>query len=39
MLEVIDSKGWSVLNGNCEGDTNGEFTYVGARGNSIIDYV
>ncbi|KAJ3666595.1 hypothetical protein Zmor_002032 [Zophobas morio] len=30
--------GWEILNGNKEGDEEGEWTYVGARGESIIDY-
>lgn len=31
-------KGWYILNGKTEGDWEGEFTYVGARGCSVIDY-
>lgn len=35
---MTEEKGWSILNGNTEGDEKGEWTYVGARGNSVIDY-
>jgi len=28
-----------VLNGACEGDWDENFTYVGARGNTVIDFV
>lgn len=38
LLEMTEEKGWSILNGNTEGDEKGEWTYVGARGNSVIDY-
>jgi len=37
--EWIMEKGWYILNGTIEGDWEGEYTYVGARGNSVIDYV
>ncbi|KAJ3656760.1 hypothetical protein Zmor_015809 [Zophobas morio] len=30
--------GWKILNGNKEGDEEGKWTYVGARGESIIDH-
>jgi len=35
----ISEKGWKILNGGTEGNWEGEFTYVGARGSSVIDYV
>lgn len=35
---MMGQRGWDVLNGNIEGDDNKEFTYVGSRGNSVIDY-
>lgn len=37
-MECIESRGWSILNGNIRGDEKGEFTYVGGRGSSVIDY-
>lgn len=39
LLELTEGKGWDILNGNTEGDEEGEFTYVSQRGNSVIDYV
>lgn len=36
---MMEQRGWDVLNGNIERDENEEFTYVGSRGNSVIDYV
>lgn len=38
MLELIEEEGWSILNGNLEGDEEGEWTYIGSSGNSVIDY-
>jgi len=38
LLDWIIEKGWEVLNGKIEGDWEEEFTYVGARSNSVIDY-
>lgn len=35
-IEWIREKGWYILNGRTEGDWE-EFTYVGARGSSVID--
>ncbi|KAJ3634805.1 hypothetical protein MTP99_007750 [Tenebrio molitor] len=34
MMEWIEENGWEVLNGNEEG----EMTYVGSRGETVIDY-
>jgi len=39
LVEWIKRKGWYVLNGACEGDWDGNFTYVGARGNTVINFV
>lgn len=30
---------WNILNGITEGDWEGEYTYVGARGSTVIDYI
>jgi len=35
----MQEKGWYVMNGTTKGDWRGEFTYVGARGSSVIDYI
>ncbi|XP_029163724.1 golgin subfamily A member 6-like protein 22, partial [Nylanderia fulva] len=39
LLEFLGEKGWSILNGNTEGDEEGEWTFTGGRGNTVIDYV
>ena len=39
MIEFIGRKGWTVANGNVRGDEEGDYTFIGARGSSIIDYV
>jgi hypothetical protein len=31
-------KGWEVLNGNKQGDEDGEWTYIGNRGETTIAY-
>lgn len=36
--EIIKDNGWDVLNGNKEGDEKGNWTYLGPRGESVIDY-
>lgn len=39
LIEMAEENGWEILNGNMEGDENGEFTFIGGKGNSVIDYV
>lgn len=39
LVNWLGEKGWNILNGRTEGDWKGEYTYVGARGSSVIDYV
>jgi len=39
IVEWITEKGWFILNGTMEGDWEGEFTYVGVRGCTVIDYI
>ena len=38
ILDLINRNGWGILNGNCKGDEEGEWTYIG-RGNSVVDYI
>lgn len=38
MIECIESRGWSILNGSVKGDEEGEFTYVEGR-ETVIDYI
>lgn len=39
MLGMLEERGWEVEVGNAMGDEEGEWTYVGGRGMSVIDYV
>ncbi|EZA51144.1 hypothetical protein X777_10436 [Ooceraea biroi] len=38
-INLIDEMGRYILNGSMHGDKEGEFTYIGLRGNRVIDYV
>ncbi|XP_020289886.1 uncharacterized protein LOC109857707, partial [Pseudomyrmex gracilis] len=38
-IDSMIENGLNVLNGRTNGDWDGEFTYVGARGSTVIDYV
>jgi hypothetical protein len=37
LMEWIEENGWEVLNENKQGDEEGEMTYVGSRGETVID--
>jgi hypothetical protein len=37
-MEWIEENGWEVLNGNIQGDEEGEWTYTGSRGETVTDY-
>lgn len=39
LLEWVEEGEWCLANGTKQGDEEGEFTYVGARGASVIDYL
>ena len=39
LCRYLGKRGWGIMNGNVEGDEEGEWTYTGGRGNSMIDYV
>ena len=39
LLQMTERSGLYLLNGNHEGDEDGEFTYIGVKGRSVIDYV
>lgn len=39
LIRWIEEKGWYILNDNVKGDWEGEYTYVGAKGSTVIDYV
>ncbi|XP_053989910.1 uncharacterized protein LOC128882349 [Hylaeus volcanicus] len=36
---MVEERGWHIANGNITGDEEGEWTYVGVRGATVIDYV
>ena len=38
-MNFVEETGWSIFNGNIRGDEEGEFTYTGGRGSTVIDYV
>lgn len=39
LMEWIRERGWSILNGGVEGDEEEYWTYIGGRGESVIDYI
>ncbi|XP_011868143.1 PREDICTED: uncharacterized protein LOC105562162, partial [Vollenhovia emeryi] len=39
LIEFMEERGWGILNGGIKGDEEGEYTYTGGRGNTVIDYV
>ncbi|KAJ8684964.1 hypothetical protein QAD02_020757 [Eretmocerus hayati] len=39
MVDFMSRKGWKILNGSHEGDEEGDITFIGARGSTVIDYV
>jgi hypothetical protein len=38
LMERIEGNGWEVLNGNKQGDEEGEWTYIGSREERGMDY-
>jgi len=39
LLEALEEAGWWIFNGGGKGDEDGEWTYAGGRGESVLDYV
>jgi len=39
LLNFLGERGWHLFNGNVRGDEDGEFTFTGGKGNTVIDYV
>lgn len=39
LCKILGEMGWGIVNGCIKGDEEGELTYTGGRGNTIIDYV
>ena len=39
LVDFISKKGWSIANGNFKGDEAGEFTFIGGKVSTVIDYI
>jgi len=39
LLSFLEEKGWGILNGCMKGDEEGEYTFIGGKSNTIIDYI
>jgi len=39
LIECIRERGWWIANGGIRGDEEGNWTYTGSRGESVIDYI
>lgn len=39
LVELVEERGWEIFNGSIEGDREGEFTYTGGKGSTVIDYI
>jgi hypothetical protein len=38
LMKWVKENGWEALNGNKQGGEEGEWTYIGSRGETVIDY-
>lgn len=39
LIEFVEERGWGIFNGAVREDEEGEYTFTGGRGNTVIDYV
>lgn len=39
LVEFIEERGWSIFNGDIDGDKEGEYTFTVRKGCTVIDYV
>jgi len=39
LLDLVEDRGWDIADGNMRGDENVELTFIGGRGESVVDYV
>jgi len=39
LVNWIEENGWSIFNGSMRGDEEGEYTFTGGKGNTIIDFI
>lgn len=38
LVSFINVRGWAIMNGSIERDEEGEWTFMGGKGNTVIDY-
>lgn len=39
LVKFIEEWGLDIFNGRVKGDEDGEYTFIGEKGNTVIDYV
>lgn len=39
LLTMTEKRGWYIMNGNTDGDHEGQYTHIGYNGETVIDYV
>lgn len=39
LVKYVEERGWSMFNRDIKGDEEGEFTFTGGKGCTVIDYV
>lgn len=39
MVKFLEERGWCIYNGMVRGNGEGEYTFTGGRGNTVIDYI
>jgi len=39
LINFLEERDWRILNGCKKGDQEGEYTFIGGNGNTIIDYI
>ena len=37
LIKIVEETGWEILNGNIMGDEEGEYTYTGGKGETVIE--
>jgi len=39
LIGFVEEKGWEIFNRNMREDEEGEYTFTGGEGNTVIDYI
>jgi len=39
LISFLEERGWGILNGCTKGDEEGEYTFIGGKGSTVIDYI